>query len=234
MRIGVIDSGIGGLTVLKELIKKYPNNQYIYYGDTLNNPYGNKNKYQLFKLSKKMIDYLIGEHVDVVVIACGTLSANIYFELQEVYSIKLYSILEPVLKYIDSYQEKIGIIATEMTIKSGLFNKVNFKMACPMFVPLIENREYDQLDKYIDEYLKMCHVDTLVMGCTHYPIIEDKLNKYFGEKVNLINMGSLLELEIVGISKLDVIINYSMLNEKIIKNTEEILKGIKFKIKEVK
>lgn len=234
MRIGVIDSGIGGLTVLKELIKKYPNNQYIYYGDTLNNPYGNKNKYQLFKLSKKMIDYLVSKDVEAIVIACGTLSANIYHELQGVYKIKLYSIIEPVLKYIDIHQEKIGIIATEMTIKSGLFDNVNFKMACPMFVPLIENREDKQLDKYIDKYLKNCHVDTLIMGCTHYPIIESRLNKYFKGQVKLINMGNLVEIENDNSSNLEVIINYSMLNEKIIRNTMEILERIDFKIKEVK
>lgn len=234
MRIGVIDSGIGGLTVLKELIKKYPNNQYIYYGDTLNNPYGSKNKYQLFKLSKKMIDYLISQNVDVIVIACGTISANIYQELQMVSSVKLYSIIEPVIEYINNHQEKIGIIATEMTIKSGLFNDVNFKCACPMFVPLIENREFNELDKYINKYLRKCHVDTLIMGCTHYPIIEDKLEKYFKGQVKLINMGSLLELESKDNKRLDVKINYSLLNEKIIRNTKEILDLVVFEIEEVK
>lgn len=234
MRIGVIDSGIGGLTVLKELVKRYPNNQYIYYGDTLNNPYGNKNKYQLFILSKKMIDYLISQKVEIIVIACGTLSVNVYQELQEVSPVKLYSIVEPVIKYIESHQEKIGIIATEMTIKSGVFDKINFKQACPMFVPMIENREFNELDKYIDKYLKRCHVETLIMGCTHYPIIEDKLNSYFKEQVKLINMGSLLELESDDKGELEVVINYSMVNEKIIKNTEEILKDINFKIEEVK
>lgn len=234
MRIGVIDSGIGGLTVLKELIKNYPNNQYIYYGDTLNNPYGNKNKYELFKLSKKMIDYLVSEDVELVVIACGTISVNVYQELKEVSSIKLYSVMEPVFKYINSHQEKIGIIATEMTIKSGIFSNLDYKRACPMFVPLIEKREYNEIDKYIDEYLKDCYVDTLIMGCTHYPIIENKINKYFNNKVKLINMGNLLELDDVLDSNQEIIINFSMLNDEIIKNTKEILKGVKFEIREVK
>lgn len=234
MRIGVIDSGIGGLTVLKELIKNYPNNQYIYYGDTLNNPYGNKNKYELFKLSKKMIDYLVSEDVEAVVIACGTLSVNVYQELKEVSGVKLYSVMEPVLKYLNSHQEKIGIIATEMTIKSGLFSNLDYKRACPMFVPLIEKREYNEIDKYIDEYLKDCRVDTLIMGCTHYPIIEDKLNKYFRNRVKLINMGSLLEIESKDNKGGDIKINYSLLNDNIIKNTKEILKGEKFEVREVK
>jgi len=235
MRIGVIDSGIGGLTVLKELIKKYPNNQYIYYGDTLNNPYGSKNKYELFKLSKKMIDYLVSEDVEVVVIACGTISVNVYHELKEVSNIKLYSVVEPVIKYINNHHEKIGIIATEMTIKSGLFSNLAFKKSCPMFVPLIEKREFDKLDKYIDEYLKDCQVDKLIMGCTHYPLIEKRINKYFDNKIKLINMGNLLEIEDVKDGNEEfVLINYSMVNDEIIENTREILKGVKFEIREVK
>lgn len=234
MKIGVIDSGIGGLTVLKELIRKYPNNQYIYYGDTLNNPYGNKNKYELFKLSKKMIDYLISQEVDKIVIACGTLSVNVYQELKEIYNIKLYSVMKPVIKYLNSSDERIGIIATEMTIKSGLFNNLSYKKACPMFVPLIEKREYSKIDKYIEEYLDDCTVETLIMGCTHYPILQDKLNKYFNNRVKLINMGELLELDKIVDSQQDIIINYSMLNQEIIENTKEILKGIKFEVKEVK
>ena len=235
MKIGVIDSGIGGLTVLKELIKRYPNNQYIYYGDTLNNPYGNKNKYELYKLSKRMIDYLTYQDVDEIVIACGTISVNIYEELQEVSPVKLYSVVEPVIEYMNNHSEKIGIIATDMTIKSGVFDKISFKQACPMFVPLIENREFNKIDKYIKDYLRGCHVETLIMGCTHYPIIKDKLSQYFNKQVKLINMGSLLELaKTDNGGKLDVIINYSMINDKIIKNTEEILEGIKFKIEEVK
>jgi len=229
-----MDSGIGGLTVLKELIRKYPGNQYIYYGDTLNNPYGNKNKYELFKLSKKMIDYLISEGVEIIVIACGTISANVYKELQGVSSLKLYSIIEPVIEYIDSHRERVGVIATEMTIKSGIFDKLQFKQACSMFVPLIEKRDFNLLDKYINKYLKRCNVETLIMGCTHYPIISDKLSKYFKGQVKLINMGSLLELECNNDCELNILINYSMVNDNIIKNTYEILKGVEFEIKEVK
>jgi len=234
MRIGVIDSGIGGLTVLKELIKKYPHNHYIYYGDTLNNPYGNKNKYKLFTLSSKLIKYLIHNKIDMIVLACGTLSANVYQELQAISSVKLYSILDPVINYINTHHEKIGIIATKMTIKSGLFNQVTFKQACPMFVPLIENRQLSELDSYINKYLADCHVDTLIMGCTHYPIIEDNLNQYFNNQVKLINMGSLLQLEVTNDSKQKVEINFSMLNDEIIANTQKILTGINYQIKEVK
>jgi len=234
MRIGLIDSGIGGLTVLKELVRRYPDNEYVYYGDTLNNPYGNKSRDELYLLSSKMINYLINKEVDLIVVACGTICSNVFEKLQEKSSVKLYSVIEPVISYINNYNEKIGVIATRMTIESGLFNKLCFKRECPMFVPLIENRKFMEIDKYIDEYLNNCSVDSLIMGCTHYPIIEDKLNKYFNNQVKLINMGSLLELDNQGGSKLDVLINFSMINEEIIKNTKEILNDIDFKIEEVK
>lgn len=234
MRIGVIDSGIGGLTVLKELIKKYPHNEYIYYGDTLNNPYGNKNKYELFTLSSKLINYLTKQKVDIIILACGTLSANVYEELQATTNIKLYSILDPVIEYINNHNEKIGIIATEMTIKSGLFNQVSYQKSCPMFVPLIEKRQFNEINTYINKYLADCHVNTLIMGCTHYPLIEDYLNKYFNNQVKLLNMGSLLELHITSNSTPSIKINFSMLTEEILLNTKKILVGINYQIKEVK
>ena len=93
MRIGVFDSGIGGLTVLKELVRKYPNNEYIYVGDTLNVPYGEKNKNELFSLSAKIIDYLLLKKIDIIIIACGTVSSNIKDELIRKYSIPIIMVL---------------------------------------------------------------------------------------------------------------------------------------------
>jgi len=154
MRIGLIDSGIGGLTVLKELVRRYPDNEYVYYGDTLNNPYGNKSRDELYLLSSKMINYLINKEVDLIVVACGTICSNVFEKLQEKSSVKLYSVIEPVISYINNYNEKIGVIATRMTIESGLFNKLCFKRECPMFVPLIENRKFMEIDKYIDEIVE--------------------------------------------------------------------------------
>ncbi len=233
MKIGVIDSGIGGLTVLKELIKRYPENEYIYYGDTLNNPYGEKSREELYNLSLRMINYLCFEKVDMIVIACGTISANIYIELQSVVNVKLYEVIGPVLKYINSHNEKIGIIATYMTINSGLFDKLDFKLACPKFVPLIESGNYKEVRKWIPEYLGECHTDTLILGCTHYPIIKDMLREYLGDDVKIINVGSLLELEINRKCKQDVVICYSMINDKIKDNTKMILGDIEYTIREV-
>ena len=100
MRIGIFDSGIGGLTVLKELVGKYPHNEYIYIGDTLNVPYGDKSMEDLIKFSSKIIDYFIAKNTDIIVIACGTVSSNILEELLKIYSIPIIDIISPTIEYI--------------------------------------------------------------------------------------------------------------------------------------
>ena len=102
MRIGLFDSGVGGLTVLKTLINKYPNNEYIYYGDTLNVPYGNKSKEELLKLSRHNIEFLLSKKVDMIIIACGTVSSNCLTELKKEYRIPIYSIIEPTINYLNN------------------------------------------------------------------------------------------------------------------------------------
>ena len=160
MRIGVFDSGLGGLTVLDSLIKKYPNNEYIYFGDTLNMPYGGKTKEELYELSSKIVEFLKSKKVDLIIIACGTVSSNNYLELKRNFDIPIYDILTPTINYLNqSNLSNIGVIATEMTIKSGIFNNVNkpvIQIYCPKFVPLIENNMIDtiEMENAINEYLK--------------------------------------------------------------------------------
>jgi len=140
MKVGVFDSGIGGLTVLERLIKNYPNNEYVYFGDTLNLPYGNKSLDELRSYADKIINFLINAKVDIIVIACGTISSNLYNEIKEKYSIPIIDVLTPTFKFIiDNNLEGVGVFATQMTINSGAFDKVsNRTIACPLFVPLIE------------------------------------------------------------------------------------------------
>ena len=127
MKVGIFDSGIGGLTVLKQLINKYPNNEYIYYGDTLNLPYGNKTKEQLIKLSDKDVQFLISKNVDIIIIACGTVSSNCLDYLKNKYNIPIYDIISPTIDYLNkSNYQNIGIIATNRTIDSHIFkNNIN-------------------------------------------------------------------------------------------------------------
>jgi glutamate racemase len=200
VRIGIFDSGMGGLTVLKSLIDKYPNNHYIYFGDTLNMPYGNKSIEELQKLSSRIVEFLIAKKVDVIIIACGTISSNCYSYLKEKYSIPIYDILTPTIDYLKNNDLKnTCVIATTNTIKSGIFNDItDNQVECPLFVPLIENGKInsDEMKNAIESYLNGKKIDNLVLGCTHYPLLKSKLTEYLGD-INYINMGDVLASSLV-------------------------------------
>lgn len=221
MRIGVFDSGLGGLTVLSSLLKKSPNNEYIYFGDTLNMPYGNKGKDKLYELSSKIVDFLIKKRVDVIVIACGTVSSNNYLDLKKNYNVPIYDILTPTINYLHQKNlNNVGVIATEMTIKSGFFNQINgiVQIACPKFVPLIEANkiETEEMKDAIVEYLKDKQISNLILGCTHYPFIKNKISEMF-PRMNFINMGDILSENIVLIdSKYKLSFYFSKLNDNIL------------------
>ena len=126
MRIGVFDSGLGGINVLSCLIKKYPNNEYIYFGDTKNLPYGDKTKEELMVLASNAIDFLISKNVELIIIACGTISSNGYDELKKRYNIPLYDIISPTINYLkESDLNNIGVIGTKRTIESRIFDIEN-------------------------------------------------------------------------------------------------------------
>lgn len=199
MKVGIFDSGIGGLTVLNELIKKYPNNQYCYFGDTANIPYGNKDKQQLEKLANYIIKFLLTKEVDMIIIACGTVSSTIYSELINKYSIPICDVITPTIDYINKSDiGTIGLIATPATVNSKVFenniSKSIVSRQCPMFVPLIESDKVDseEMNNALHEYLN-CFKDSeaLILGCTHYPILSDKINDLLPQ-IKLINMGIIL------------------------------------------
>ena len=195
MRVGVFDSGMGGLTVLKSLIDKYPNNHYIYFGDTLNLPYGNKSIEELKKLSSHIVNFLIQKKVDIIIIACGTVSSNCYSYLKEKYDIPIYDILTPTIDYLKTNDlSNVCVIATTNTIKSGIFNDLtDYQIECPLFVPLIEDGriDSDEMNNAIEEYFNDKKIDNLVFGCTHYPLLKEKLKNHLGD-INCINMGDIL------------------------------------------
>ena len=202
MRIGVFDSGIGGLTVLKELIKYHKDNEYIYYGDTINVPYGNKSKEELMGIASNIIDFFISERVDLIIIACGTISSTIFNDLKSKYKIPLYNVIDSTINYINI--DNICILATEKTIASHTFkNKLHasniYEIACPNFVPIIEDRmDKKELDNSLEEYLhkiKNTNINNIVLGCTHYPLISNEIKKYLGN-LNLYNMGEYLSKNI--------------------------------------
>lgn len=230
MRVGIFDSGIGGLTVLHTLLNKYPNNEYIYYGDTLNLPYGNKTKEQLIKLSDKDVQFLISKNVDIIIIACGTVSSNCLDYLKNKYNIPIYDIISPTIDYLNkSNYQNIGIIATNRTIDSHIFknniNKNIYEINTPELVPIIENNNLDNLDNILDIYLKEYKnkIDILVLGCTHYPIISNYIDKYLNNKVKLLDMSTLLLDKLKQDNTSSINIYYSKINNTLIENTKRIL-----------
>ena len=208
MRIGVFDSGIGGINVLASLIKKYPHNEYIYFGDTKNLPYGDKDKETLLKMTRFNIDFLRSKGADEIVVACGTVSSNTLDDVKDDYDFKITGIIDALVNGAikETKNNKIGIIATAATINTHIFkekikDKEVFEVACHKFTPLIEKGMIDseEMTEAIDEYLKPLKekdIDTLIMGCTHYPLLEDKIRSYFSKPINIINSGTILAEEL--------------------------------------
>ena len=229
-KIGIFDSGIGGLTVLKNLYKYYPNNEYIYYGDTLNLPYGSKSKEELNKLAESDVEFLEKFKVDIIIIACGTVSANCLDYLKSKFKTPIYDIINPTIEYLNnSNYNNIGIIATERTIDSHIFknslNKNVYEIKTPEFVPNIENNNLGKIDNLIDNYLKdyKDKLDILVLGCTHYPTIKNNLNKYFSNRIYLLDMSYPLLDKLTEGNISNISICFSKLNDIIINNTKKIL-----------
>lgn len=232
MRIGMFDSGIGGLTVLKSFLKYHPNNEYVYYGDTLNVPYGNKSKEELFILSKKIIEYLESKKVDIIVIACGTVSSNLYEELKKISSVPIYSIISELKEYVEEKEYRnLLVMATTATIDTHVFKKmlsINVKeIPCPKLVPLIEENNDKELDNVLKEYLdNVKGIDAIVLGCTHYPLIKDKIKILVGSDVDIIELGEILAKKItVNDSYKNVELYFSKESQALNNNVERILKS---------
>lgn len=197
MRIGLFDSGTGGLTVLKAFLKYHPENEYIYYGDTKNLPYGEKTIEELHNFAKDIINFLINKKVDIIVIACGTISANLYDTLKEEFDIPIYSVISEIPKYIEEHNYKNTLVlATSATINSHIYKRLIksnvIEVACPKLVPIIESNDYSYLDDALNEYLVSKDiVDSIILGCTHYPIIREEIENKVNN-VDIIDIGEVL------------------------------------------
>ena len=229
MKIGVFDSGIGGLNVLKELINSYPNNIYYYYGDTKNLPYGDKNKETITRLAIKIINFFIEKKVDLIIIACGTVSSTCFNELKQITSIPIVDILSGTINYLNNSNLKnILVFATKRTIESHLFRnsvkKEIKEVATPEFVPMIEKDEIDNLiiKKYLNNYKD---IDALVLGCTHYPILKDEFKKYLCDDVLIIDMGKILvnNLNLQNSSKQEIYLYFTKIDNNLLKNVNKII-----------
>lgn len=193
--IGVFDSGLGGLTVVKEITKILPNENIVYLGDTARVPYGTRSKETIVKFSFEDSLFLLSKNVKCIVIACNTSSALAGAELKNELKIPVFDVITPALKEAKEISKNgnIGVIGTRGTIDSGAY-LVSFLKACPLFVPFIEEGEIEgeAIKLIAKEYLsdfKNKNIDTLIMGCTHYPIIKDIIKNELNDGINLINPG---------------------------------------------
>ena len=207
--IGIFDSGVGGITILKEIQKRLPNENYIYLGDTKNFPYGDKSKDEIVKFAIQNVKYLIKKDVKIIVIACGTATSQTIDILRQKFEIPIIGIIEPTVEYIKENKYKnIGVIATEGTIKSGAWeNKLKEKepdikvisKACPMLATIAEEGRATGVEgkKAIKEYMqpfKENGIDKIILGCTHFPIYEQLIKDEFKYKIELINTGKTVSI----------------------------------------
>lgn len=186
--IGVFDSGIGGVTVLRELKKIMPNENYIYYSDSINNPYGDKSNEEIISLSDKVVEYLIDQGCKIIVIACNTASAISKEYLRNKYSIPIIAI-EPAYKSVPD-NEKTLVMATNATINSDKFKKLfntydnhnTILLSCSGLADLIEEHDKDKIINYLENKIgEYKGVKNVVLGCTHYPLIKDEISEVLGE-----------------------------------------------------
>jgi len=203
--IGVFDSGIGGLTVVKRLSLTLPKENIIYFGDTARVPYGSKSNSTVIEYSIQDTNFLINKDVKAVVVACNTASSVAIPELKKQFDIPIIGMIEPgaAMAIENSINKRIGVIGTRSTISNKAYSREIksidslvdvYEKACPLFVPLAEEGwvKHKATFKIAEEYLlelKNLDIDTLVLGCTHYPILYEVIREIMGDNVTLIDSG---------------------------------------------
>ena len=215
--VGVFDSGVGGLTVAREIMRQLPNEKIVYFGDTARVPYGSKSKETILRYSRQIIRFLKTKGVKAIVVACNTASALALEEIRDEIDMPIIGVVKPGAKVAveKNVNKRVGVIATEATISSGLYTDyikaqdadvTVYSKACPLFVPLVEegwlkDSVTEEVARRYLEALKEQNIDTLVLGCTHYPLLRNMIGKLMGDEVTLVNpayetavsLGELLE-----------------------------------------
>lgn len=204
--IGIFDSGLGGLTAAKELVKVLPHENVIYFGDTARVPYGNKSRKTIIRYAEQDADFLLSKGVKMIIAACGTVS-SVATQLNEELPVPFTGVVIPTASAAvkATRNGRIGVIGTSATINSGSYKKeilrrnsdiTVFQQDCPLFVSLVENSFISKDDGIVrltvERYLaslKDQGIDTLILGCTHFPIISEAISEYLGDSVTLIDSG---------------------------------------------
>lgn len=203
--VGVFDSGIGGLTVVKRIASALPEENIVYFGDTARVPYGSKSNATVIEYSLQDARFLMSKNVKAIVVACNTASAIALSELRKNFNVPVIGMIEPGAKMAvkESKTGRIGVIGTRATVSNHAYSNaikslnpdaIVFEKACPLFVPLAEEgwinhkATYDIAEEYLEDLRKL-EIDTLVLGCTHYPILAEVIQKVIGDNVKLIDSG---------------------------------------------
>jgi len=207
MKIGVFDSGLGGLTILRELLKCLPEYDYIYLGDNARVPYGGRSPEIVYEFTKKAIDFLFKKNCQLIILACNTATATSLRKIQQEYLVKNYpnrrvlGVIKPAIEALQQLKfHRVGIIGTYTTVQSKAFvkeakkelvKKQVFQKACPLLVPIIEEGEigWKGLDLILKKYLRFLKekkIDSLILACTHYGLIKKNIQKIVGSRVKII------------------------------------------------
>lgn len=201
--IGVFDSGVGGLTVMREIARQLPGEDIVYFGDTARVPYGNKSKKNIIRFSRQIIRFLLTKQVKAIVIACNTASALAMDTVKAEFDVPIMGVVEPGARaaVTATRNGRIGVIGTEGTIKSGSYGRAIHQLdpgiqvvprACPLFVPLVEEGfiGHGVTDEVIAHYLsslKDSGIDSLILGCTHYPLLQEQIQRFMGRQIAIVN-----------------------------------------------
>lgn len=201
--IGVFDSGVGGLTVVREITRQLPEENIVYFGDTARVPYGSKSKENIIRFSEQIIRFLLTKEVKAIVIACNTASALALDVVRDEFDIPILGVVVPGARAaVEATQNgKIGVIGTDATVRSHVYTKEIQKMkpdvtvqekACPLFVPLVEEgfKEHAVTGEIIDHYLRSMRdseIDAMILGCTHYPLLRSRIRAYMGDNIQIVN-----------------------------------------------
>lgn len=246
MKIGVFDSGLGGLAILRELLRLLPQYDYIYYGDNANVPYGGKTTNEIYKLTEKAVDFLFKKDCALVILACNTATAVALRKLQQKYLVKNYpdrrilgvirptveAVIESGVRSHGSGVKSVGVMGTYATVISKKFvkelrkfdkNIQVFQQACPLLVPIIEKGKihWEKLDLILKKYLEPLQakkIDSLILGCTHYGLIDDRIRKITGEKIKIISEG-----EITALKLRDYLERHKEIEKKLSKNGQKMI-----------
>lgn len=221
--IGIFDSGFGGLHIMRGIVRELPEYDFIYLGDTARTPYGTRSKEVVYDFTKQAVDFLFDSGCDLVILACNTASSDALRKIQKNYLPKSHAdkkVLGVVIPAVEeasakTKNKKIGVIATQGTVSSRVFERELMKIdskikvfqnACPLLVPIVESGEHGSeaarlmIEKYLGHFSGK-NIDTLILGCTHYGLLESRIKRVVGKDVNVISEAKIVARKLKGYLK---------------------------------